>query len=125
MPRYCSGCRSKPIFLLSSSLTLFPDFAPTIIASLGFSGTTAQLLTVPPNVFAFFIIIGNAWHSDKKKERPAVSFSLATSKANLLADSFYPQHILAGIGLVMIGYLLLATVRNWGGRYLGVFLIAW
>lgn len=34
----------------------------------------AQLLTVPPNAFAFFAIIGNSWHSDRTHERPKVSF---------------------------------------------------
>lgn len=33
----------------------------------------AQLLTVPPNAFAFFAIIANSWHSDRTHERPKVS----------------------------------------------------
>lgn len=63
-----------------------------------------QLLTVFPNVFAFFVIIFNSWHSDRTKERPL--------------------HILAGCALVMTGYLILAVVRHWGVRYIGVFFIA-
>lgn len=80
------------------------DFAPTIVASLGFKGPMGQLLTVFPNVFAFFVIIFNSWHSDRTKERPL--------------------HILAGCALVMAGYLILAVVRHWGVRYMGVFFIA-
>lgn len=63
-----------------------------------------QLLTVPPNAFAFFVIIGNAWWSDRRRERP--------------------MHILGGLVLVAIGYVLLASVTGVGGRYVGVFLIA-
>ena len=63
-----------------------------------------QLLTVFPNIFAFFVIIFNSWHSDRTKERPL--------------------HILAGCALVMTGYLILAVVRHWGVRYMGVFFIA-
>lgn len=64
----------------------------------------AQLFTVFPNVFAFFVIIFNSWHSDRTKERPI--------------------HILAGCALVMVGYLILAVVKHWGVRYMGVFFIA-
>ncbi|GAA5945123.1 hypothetical protein JCM10213_001565 [Rhodosporidiobolus nylandii] len=92
-------------FCFANSLNAFGYFSPTIIASLGFSGPKAQLLTVPPNVFAFIVIIGNAWVSDKRKERPT--------------------HILGGTALVMVGYLLLATVKHsWGVRFLAVFFIA-
>ncbi|GAA5836050.1 hypothetical protein JCM5353_003494 [Sporobolomyces roseus] len=91
-------------FCFTNSLNAFGYFAPTIVASLGFKGPMAQLQTVWPNVFAFFVIIGNSWHSDRTKERPL--------------------HILGGTSLVMIGYLLLATVKNNAGRYVGVFFIA-
>ncbi|KAI5476239.1 hypothetical protein MNV49_007939 [Pseudohyphozyma bogoriensis] len=91
-------------FAMTNSLNAFGYFAPTIVASLGFKGAISQLMTVPPNAFAFFVIIGNSWHSDRTKERP--------------------MHITAGIIFVMIGYLLLATVKNLAGRYIGVFMIA-
>ncbi|GAA6006099.1 hypothetical protein JCM10207_000522 [Rhodosporidiobolus poonsookiae] len=91
-------------FCYANSLNAFGYFAPTIIASLGFKGPIGQLLTVPPNAFAFFVIIGNAWHSDRTKERPL--------------------HILFGSAIVMAGYLILAVVKHWGVRYMGVFFIA-
>lgn len=50
------------------------------------------------------VIIANSWHSDRTKERSL--------------------HILFGTAIVMTGYLLLAVVRHWGVRYVGVFLIA-
>lgn len=61
-------------------------------------------MTIPPNAFAFLVIVGNAWHSDRTHERP--------------------RHILAGLALVMTGYLLLATVTHNGVRYIGVMFIA-
>lgn len=91
-------------FFMTNSLNAFGYFAPTIVASLGFKGYTAQLLTVPPNVFALIIIISNCWHSDHTKERT--------------------RHVIAGLIFVGIGYLLLAVVTSWPVRYFAVFLIA-
>jgi MFS family permease len=91
-------------FLMVNSLNAFGYFSPTIVANLGFKGYTAQLLTVPPNVFGLIIILSNCLHSDYSRERI--------------------RHALAGIFLVGTGYLLLALVKNWIGRYVAVFLIA-
>ena len=91
-------------FLMTNSLNAFGYFAPTIVSSLGFRGYDAQLLTVPPNVFALFIIIGNCMHSDKTKERS--------------------RHVIGALIFVSIGYLLLAIVEDWRVRYFAVFIIA-
>ena len=91
-------------FLMTNSLNAFGYFAPTIVASLGFKGYVAQLLTVPPNVFALIIIISNCLHSDFTKERT--------------------KHVIAGLIFVSTGYLLLAVLTNWIGRYVAVFMIA-
>ncbi|KEY72638.1 hypothetical protein S7711_06272 [Stachybotrys chartarum IBT 7711] len=91
-------------FLMTNSLNAFGYFAPTIVSSLGFSGYNAQLLTVPPNVFALFIIIGNCLHSDKTKERS--------------------KHVIGALVFVATGYLLLAVVTHWGARYFAVCVIA-
>jgi cyanate permease len=91
-------------FFMTNSLNAFGYFAPTIVASLGFEGYVAQLLTVPPNVFALIIIIGNCLHSDFSKERT--------------------KHVIAGLIFVSIGYVLLAVLTNWIGRYVAVFMIA-
>lgn len=79
-------------------------FLPTIISTLGFKGYLGQLLTVPPNVFALIIIIGNCLHSDHTKERT--------------------KHVIAGLIFVSTGYLLLAVVTNWRVRFFATFLIA-
>lgn len=91
-------------FFMTNSLNAFGYFAPSIVASLGFKGYNAQLLTVPPNVFALFIIIGNCLHSDRTKERS--------------------KHVIGGLAFVATGYLLLAVVTNWRVRYFAVFIIA-
>lgn len=91
-------------FFMVNSLNAFSYFSPTIIANLGFSGYVGQLLTVPPNVFGLIIILANCIHSDYSKERI--------------------RHALAGLALVGSGYLILALVKNWIGRYVAVFLIA-
>lgn len=91
-------------FLMTNSLNAFGYFAPTIVASLGFKGYDAQLLTVPPNVFALFVIVGNCLHSDRTRERS--------------------RHVIGALVFVATGYLLLAVVRHWGVRYFAVFIIA-
>ncbi|KIV96814.1 hypothetical protein PV10_00630 [Exophiala mesophila] len=91
-------------FLMTNSLNAFGYFAPTIVASLGFEGYVGQLLTVPPNFFALIIIVSNCMHSDFTKERT--------------------RHVIAGLIFVGLGYLLLAVLTNWIGRYVAVFLIA-
>lgn len=91
-------------FLMTNSLNAFGYFAPTIVASLGFEGYMAQLLTVPPNVVGMIVIIGNCLHSDRTKERS--------------------RHIIGALVFVSIGYLLLAVVNNWGARYFAVCIIA-
>lgn len=104
VPRFDSILTLYPLSQ-ANSLNAFGFFAPQIISTLGFgSSAVNQAMTIPPNAFAFCIIIANAWHSDRTQERP--------------------RHILAGLALVMTGYLLLATVTHNGVRYLGVMLIA-
>ena len=91
-------------FLMTNSLNAFGYFGPTIVASLGFEGYNAQLLTVPPNVVAMLVIVGNCLHSDRTKERS--------------------RHVIGGCIFVGIGYLLLAVVKHWGGRYVALCIIA-
>lgn len=44
-------------------------FVPTIISGLGFTNTTAQLLTVPPYFVACFFCIGAGYAADKFQQR--------------------------------------------------------
>ncbi|KAJ1548408.1 hypothetical protein HK405_003322 [Cladochytrium tenue] len=92
-------------FFVTASINAFGYFAPKIVVGLGFSGAIAQAMTIPPNAFAFLLIIGNSVHSDYTHERMG--------------------HVVFGQCVIALGYLLLAVVTsNWGVRYLGVMLIA-
>lgn len=95
---------SLQYFFMANSLNAFGYFAPTIVASLGYKGHTAQLMTVPPNVVAMILILTNCIHSDKTRERS--------------------RHVLGALIFVATGYLLLAVVENHGGRYFAVCVIA-
>lgn len=52
-----------------TSLYSFALFLPTIVADLGYTNTTAQLMTVPPYVVACFFCIGAGYAADKLKTR--------------------------------------------------------
>ena len=61
-------------------------------------------MTVPPNAFSFVVVMGNAYWSDRRKERVS--------------------HTLGGVVLCAIGFLLLAVIKdNLPGRLIGCFLI--
>lgn len=47
----------------------FALFLPTIVADLGYTNTTAQLMSVPPYVVACFFCIGAGYAADKMKTR--------------------------------------------------------
>ncbi|KAK9722825.1 hypothetical protein K7432_002364 [Basidiobolus ranarum] len=54
--------------VLTPSVTL-SMLLPTIISSLGFTNVTAQLLSTPPYVVAFFSTLIITWHSDRVMQR--------------------------------------------------------
>ncbi|KAH8653389.1 MFS transporter-like protein [Xylariales sp. PMI_506] len=91
------------LFLLIP-LYSFSLFLPTIISGLGYQSTTAQLFTVPPNMVAFFFVLGTSFLSDKIKAR---------------------GHIMA-VGCVIAtgGYVMLLVAKKSSVRYGGTFLIA-
>ncbi|GAA5849057.1 hypothetical protein JCM8547_006428 [Rhodosporidiobolus lusitaniae] len=91
-------------FGFASSLNVSGYFTPTLLSAMGYSGVRSQLFSVAPNAFGFFVIIANAWWSDRRKQRT--------------------HHILAGIALVAAGYLLIGIATAPGVRYVGVFFIA-
>jgi len=82
----------------------FSLFLPTIIAGLGFSGTQAQLHTVPPYVPATVLTVMVAFLSDHVKLRA--------------------PFILCCLPLSIIGYVISITVTSTAARYGAVFLIA-
>ncbi|KAF2631141.1 MFS transporter-like protein [Macroventuria anomochaeta] len=70
-----------------------PVFLPTIVKDMGFESITAQGLTAPPYLVAFFIVIATAYYSDRLQTRS--TFIIAHA---LLAASGYTV-------IAVLGYL--------------------
>ena len=95
---------SLNFFFLITPIYSFSLFLPTIIKALGFKEVTAQLLTVPPNMCAFFAVIAACWASDKYKKRGVF--------------------MLVGVVIAIAGYgMLIGTPDTWT-QYGGTFLVA-
>ncbi|KAI0036109.1 MFS general substrate transporter [Vararia minispora EC-137] len=88
----------------NAALSSIAAFLPTILTTLGYSGASSNLMTVPPYAVAAFVISASSWTSDRLQVRgPFVSAWAAVSA---------------------IGYLLLLTVAdNQHVRYFAVFCI--
>jgi hypothetical protein len=86
---------------LSQSFSLF---LPTIIRALGYTATTAQLFTVPPNLTAFFLVLITAGFSDRLKARG--------------------PFMLGGCVLAIIGYSMLIVSKRPAISYGGTFFVA-
>ncbi|KAF1359092.1 MFS transporter-like protein [Lizonia empirigonia] len=91
-------------FFLLIPLYSFSLFLPSIIAGMGYHSTTAQLLTVPPNMAALFTVLACAYFSDRLKTRGAF--------------------IAGGTIVGAVGYIMLIAAQNNATRYAGTFLIA-
>ena len=96
---YCSSHGSVVIPAYSFSL-----FLPTIIAELGFSNSTAQLLSVPPNAIACAFAILAGILSDRVRAR----------------GSF----VLAGSIAALVGYVVLLATKSPGAGYAGTMVAA-
>ncbi|KAH7402102.1 major facilitator superfamily domain-containing protein [Phaeosphaeria sp. MPI-PUGE-AT-0046c] len=91
----------KRSLTLSQSFTLF---LPSIISGMGYTSTTAQLFTVPPNMAAFLTVLITAYFSDKVKNRG--------------------YFIIGGSILGICGYIMLLVAKTNAVRYAGTFLVA-
>ncbi|KIX02540.1 uncharacterized protein Z518_08481 [Rhinocladiella mackenziei CBS 650.93] len=80
----------------------FTIFFPIVVKGLGYSGATANLMTVPPYVIGTIFLLCFAYSSDHFRERTA--------------------HILVGLTIVIIGLICTITIplSNIGGRYGGL-----
>jgi len=80
-------------------------FLPTLIKDLGFSSIDAQGMTVAPYLVGWFMVLFQAWHSDKTKDRG--------------------YHIMASCLTSFIGYVILATSvqKSVGAAYFALFLV--
>lgn len=80
-------------------------FLPTLIDELGFSDINAQGMTVAPYAVGWFLVVGQAWHSDRTRERG--------------------WHVVASMLTSFTGYVILATSvqKSVGAGYFALFLV--
>jgi hypothetical protein len=93
----CFHTMSLPIYTLSL-------FLPTIIKDLGYSAAQAQLLSTPPNVFAFITTMVAAVLAEKTKRRA--------------------PFIVGGSALAIVGYIILLTSHQPVLSYAGTIIAA-
>ncbi|KAH6880027.1 major facilitator superfamily domain-containing protein [Thelonectria olida] len=79
-------------------------FLPTIIRDLGYTSTTAQLMSTPPYLVACLLCVSAGWYADKLQQRGIFMVFFC--------------------GLAGVGLILLMAVRNASVRYFGCFLLA-
>ncbi|EIM87467.1 MFS general substrate transporter [Stereum hirsutum FP-91666 SS1] len=80
-------------------------FLPTLIKQLGFTAINAQGLTVAPYLVGWFMVVFQAWHSDRTHDRG--------------------WHVAASTATAFVGYLILATSvqKSVGAAYFALFLV--
>nr|RBR00763.1 hypothetical protein FVER53263_10998 [Fusarium verticillioides] len=66
------------------------NFLPLIIRRLGYNTVITNLLTVPPNVAGFLVLLAVTWSSDRRRERTL--------------------HIVGSLSTSLVGLLILATI---------------
>ncbi|KAF5970216.1 hypothetical protein FBULB1_9808 [Fusarium bulbicola] len=81
----------------------YKDFFPSIVATLGFSGTTTYLIQAPPPIIAFIAMMGISWSSGRRLE--------------------HGYHIIVPILLTLIGCAVMITTLNVGARYFCMILL--
>ncbi|KAJ3741154.1 MFS transporter [Lentinula detonsa] len=91
-------------FGLIVSLYSYSLFLPTIVAGLGYTGSAAQLHTVPPYVPAVVLTVIIAFLSDRLRWRG--------------------PFILICLPIAIVGYIIAITAKTNTGRYAAVFLMA-
>lgn len=79
-------------------------FLPTIIKALGYTSSTAQLLTVPIYITASVLAIGTAYVSDRYGKRS--------------------PFILGGLCIMAVGFIMCISTTTPGVVYAGVFIAA-
>lgn len=91
-------------FFLLIPLYSFSLFLPTIIKGFGYSPTVTQLLSVPPNMASFVLVLVTAAYSDKLRVRG--------------------PFMIGGCLLAIIGYAMLLGAKKMEVRYGGTFFVA-
>ncbi|KAK6497383.1 hypothetical protein TWF481_011792 [Arthrobotrys musiformis] len=81
----------------SGSIT---NFFPIVVQTLGFGKIETLLLTTPPYILATIVVLGNAWHADKKGER------------------YF--HIVIPLAISVFSFILAAATLNTAARYVAM-----
>ncbi|OAK93526.1 MFS transporter [Phaeosphaeriaceae sp. SRC1lsM3a] len=89
--------------LLSQAQGSIANYFPTLVHSLGFSGTISLLLTAPPYVLAGFVYYWLMWYSDRR-------------------NTAYPI-ILACISIAIAMYIIPMATVNVGARYFSMMIL--
>ncbi|RPA85958.1 MFS general substrate transporter [Ascobolus immersus RN42] len=82
----------------------FSLFLPTIVANMGYSSNTAQLMTVPPYVAACICTIAGGWLADRSRQRG--------------------KYMIFFCCLSIVGFVMLISTTKPAVQYLGTFLAA-
>ena len=91
-------------FSCNVSFSSLPVFLPTVLKEMGFTAVNAQGLSAPPYFVSFLVTIGSTFLADRIQQR-----GLTVITASIVGGT---------------GYVLLATCKNVGPKYFGVFLAA-
>lgn len=91
-------------FSCNVSFSSLPVFLPTILKEMGFSAVNAQGLTAPPFFVSFLLTVGTTYIADRTQQRGFMLIVLS---------------LVGGIG-----YVILASAKQVGARYFGVFMAA-
>ncbi|CAI0643340.1 unnamed protein product [Colletotrichum noveboracense] len=101
-PIWCIISLTYPVAFATTA-----NFLPLIIRRLGYNTVTTNLLTVPPNVVGFLVLLAVTYSSDRHRERTF--------------------HIIGSLTLSLIGLILLAAIdaqAHVGVAYFACFLLA-
>src|SRR5258708_7502753 len=79
-------------FSCNVAFSSMPVFLPTIIQEMGYSSLSAQALSAPPYLVAFFVVLWSAYSSDRRRVRSPFVIIFA-----LLAMSGYLLIVLSGL----------------------------
>ncbi|KAH8668441.1 high-affinity nicotinic acid transporter [Xylariales sp. PMI_506] len=101
----------------------FSLFLPTIIQKMGYSANNAQLMSVPPYVFACIFTIAASWQADRVRQRGVFLLGfqvVAIAGFSLLAGSANPKIQYLGTVLAAIGiYPQIPLGMAWNGANIG------
>lgn len=84
-------------------------FLPSIIKDLGYTSSTAQLLTVPIYITAAVVAVGGAWLSDRYKKRsPFILFFMSLIAIGFIivlasSDRGVPGVVYFGVFVAVVG----------------------